>query len=95
MIPKPLVSPSPRPREGSWRRVVGAGLATCFCAFCLLISTWGLREFTCGHMHCTADTSLLAPLVSASPLVWLVASVIVGAFAMLVHAIAIRKGGTR
>lgn len=95
MIPKPFVSSSPRSREGSWRRVVGTGLATCFCAFSLLISTWGLRESTCGHVYCTADTSLLAPLVSAGPLVWLVASLIVGVLAMLVHAIAIRKEGTR
>lgn len=95
MIPYPFVSPSSRAGQHTWRRRVGIGLSTAFAVMGMLISTWGWRAWTLSQVGYKPDTSLLAPLVAAGPFGWLVASLLVGALATLVHAIAIRKGGKR
>ena len=96
VIFEPFVSQNPeKPAAPIWRSLLGTGLATAFAVMGILISTWGWRAWTWSQSGYRPDRSLLAPLVAAGPFAWLVASLIVGAIAMLVHAIAIRKGGKR
>jgi len=86
VILEPLVSQNPeKPAAPIWRSLLGTGLATAFAAFALLVSTWGYGQWEASQVAYRPDTTVMAPLVNAGPVVWLIASVAVGVVAVLIH----------
>jgi hypothetical protein len=90
VIFEPLVSQNlEKPSAPTWRSLLGAGLATAFAAFALLVSTWGYRHWETSQVAYRTDTTVMAPLANAGPVAWLIASVAVGVVAVLI------RGGVR
>jgi hypothetical protein len=86
VIFEPLVSQNPEKSAAPiWRSLLGTGLATAFAAFALLFSTWGWRQVETSHVGYRPDTTVMAPLVNAGPIAWLIASLAVGVVAVLIR----------